>query len=486
MGAEAAGAAAARRRVARRGVAAWLALAVVAASPRGDRAGRGSRGGRRECSRRCCCARRSRSSRSSSVAARAGVPLRLHAARRADAGLGHRARTWPRSRRSLALAPAGPPLPGPARGRGVRPELPRLRRPRAGWAWRWDGAPRQRAEVPAAGGGARPLADVRRRGRERGRWRSCRDAAARRSRWPRRPRALGRESWAMARRPRRAARPGRDAIRRDADHAADDPRQGRRRLLRARARAVAAARAGAARRPGHQPRARRAGARRGERALLVRARRAAGGGALPAGARRDGPPGARGGARASASRSCRPSSSTSTSSTRRCSGRWCWPWPSGRSRSGPSGLRRHPWLFGALLATLPWLHQKFLPVWGVLLADGAPSSAGAARAARASWTARAGSGPRACSCRTLVSLYLIALYNFAITGSVRPDALFLAWGPGGVTSARVGQGVLGLLLDARYGILPYVPLLLLAAARARRSAARGASRWCCRRPPSTT
>ncbi|HSD27842.1 MAG TPA: hypothetical protein VLL75_11110 [Vicinamibacteria bacterium] len=64
---------------------------------------------------------------------------------------------------------------------------------------------------------------------------------------------------------------------------------------------------------------------------------------------------------------------------------------------------------------------------------------------------------------TLVSLYLTALYNFAITGSVRPDALFLAWGPGGVTSARVGQGVLGLLLDARYGILPYVPVLMLAA-----------------------
>jgi hypothetical protein len=64
---------------------------------------------------------------------------------------------------------------------------------------------------------------------------------------------------------------------------------------------------------------------------------------------------------------------------------------------------------------------------------------------------------------TLVSLYLTALYNFAITGSVRPDALFLAWGPGGVTSARVGQGVLGLLLDARYGIVPYVPILMLAA-----------------------
>jgi hypothetical protein len=56
------------------------------------------------------------------------------------------------------------------------------------------------------------------------------------------------------------------------------------------------------------------------------------------------------------------------------------------------------------------------------------------------------------------------VYNFAITGSVRPDALFLAWGPGGVTTARMGQGILGILLDARYGILPYVPLLVLAGA----------------------
>ena len=73
-------------------------------------------------------------------------------------------------------------------------------------------------------------------------------------------------------------------------------------------------------------------------------------------------------------------------------------------------------------------------------------------------------GRRPPASRPRSSLYLTALYNFAITGSVRPDALFLAWGPGGVTSARVGQGLLGLLLDARYGILPYVPILMLAGA----------------------
>jgi hypothetical protein len=214
------------------------------------------------------------------------------------------------------------------------------------------------------------------------------------------------------------------------------------------------------------------------------------------------------------------------------------------------GLRLHPWLFGWLLAVLPWLHQKFLPVWFVLVATalfvgwrhvriGAPVDAGREPAAGGSrwwhgatalwsatmvrsgfaWRSQDGTAgtagdpiivqtpgvpahgpgeqrlyeraPEAPLARAgsdtmrpihgqggapglrralglllpqLLSLYLFALYNFTITGSVRPDALFLAWGPGGVTSARVGQGLLGLLLDARYGILPYVPVFLLAAA----------------------
>ena len=137
----------------------------------------------------------------------------------------------------------------------------------------------------------------------------------------------------------------------------------------------------------------------------------------------------------------------------------------------PEGLTRHPWRYGWLLATLPWLHQKFLPVWLVLVATGLwvarrpPAPEESALLATPSRPARSESLRLAVALLvpTLVSLYLTALYNFAITGSVRPDALFLAWGPGGVTSARVGQGVLGLLLDARYGILPYVPVLMLAA-----------------------
>jgi hypothetical protein len=121
------------------------------------------------------------------------------------------------------------------------------------------------------------------------------------------------------------------------------------------------------------------------------------------------------------------------------------------------GLSRHPWLFGGMIATLPWLHQKFLPVWLVLVATAL--WVGGRREGELRWRWAAG-----LLVPTVVSLYLTALYNFAITGSVRPDALFLSWGPGGVTSARVGQGVLGLLLDARYGILPYVPILMLASA----------------------
>ena len=83
---------------------------------------------------------------------------------------------------------------------------------------------------------------------------------------------LGRESWSMAvalaaRRGRPRGDPG------DAHHAPDDPGQGGRRLLRARAGAVADARAGAAPRPGDQPRAGPAGAGGGERPRVVRSRR---------------------------------------------------------------------------------------------------------------------------------------------------------------------------------------------------------------------
>lgn len=107
---------------------------------------------------------------------------------------------------------------------------------------------------------------------------------------------------------------------------------------------------------------------------------------------------------------------------------------------------------GLLLAALPWLHQKFLPVWIVLTAMAVIVAVH--RLLRLSALV-------AIALPQVASAFLIALYNFAITGSIRPDALYLAWGPRGITGARVGQGLLGLVLDARFGLLPYVPVLLL-------------------------
>ena len=132
----------------------------------------------------------------------------------------------------------------------------------------------------------------------------------------------------------------------------------------------------------------------------------------------------------------------------------------------PASLWRHPWLFGWMVATLPWLHQKFLLVWIVLVATAgwvawressrSDEDASARRAARRRFFV-------GLAAPQILSAYFFALYNFAITGSPRPDAVFIAWG-WGLTNQRLGQGILGLLLDARYGILPYVPVFALAAA----------------------
>jgi hypothetical protein len=122
---------------------------------------------------------------------------------------------------------------------------------------------------------------------------------------------------------------------------------------------------------------------------------------------------------------------------------------------GRPATARSALALGLGLATLPWLHQKFLPVWLALALWALVRAVAELVPFR---TVLALALPQA------LSLYLTALYNFAITGSVRPDALFLAWGPGGVSSARVGQGLFGLALDARFGLVPYVPFLLLGVA----------------------
>jgi hypothetical protein len=108
---------------------------------------------------------------------------------------------------------------------------------------------------------------------------------------------------------------------------------------------------------------------------------------------------------------------------------------------------------GLLVACLPWLHQKFLPLWAAL------TLLCVARAVHDLVSAR---GLAALLLPQAATLYLTALYNFAITGSVRPDAVFQAWGFG-VSASRVELGLLGLPFDGRYGLLPYVPVFLLAA-----------------------
>jgi len=110
---------------------------------------------------------------------------------------------------------------------------------------------------------------------------------------------------------------------------------------------------------------------------------------------------------------------------------------------------------GLLLAALPWMHQKFLPLWIVLAAMSVFRAVDEMVDLRAL---------AALVVPQVASLYLTALYNFAVTGSARPDALYLAWGPAGVTTDRIGQGLLGLAFDARYGLLPYTPVYLLALA----------------------
>ena len=220
----------------------------------------------------------------------AGLSLRLHAARGADAGLGDRA--GPAGDRGDRCRDAqGAAVPGTEGRQRVRAVLPRLCHSRAAVGLGLGLASRERAEDAAAGRGARALADVRCRAGQRADGRA-RDAAA--------PgfdrfrgddllrRVAGDARGGGARRGGEGRDPG------DAGRAPGRAREGRRRLFRARAGAVAAARAGAAGRPRAQPGARGRGPRRGERAALLRARGVAGGGCLPAGAGRDRPSRARG------------------------------------------------------------------------------------------------------------------------------------------------------------------------------------------------
>ena len=193
---------------------------------------------------------------------------------------------------------------------------------------------------------------------------------------------------------------------------------------------VAAARARAARRPRAEPRAGHAGPAGGDRGSLERAGRGAGGGAC---------------------------SSSRATGERARAWRRRWPaWPRCCRRCVFYSYQFYPEMLGALFLAVA-LRAILLRPW-----DGAAHGARARPPARLpalappEVPARVG-GARASmavvravdalvTLRTLmallvpqvVSLYLIALYNFGITGSVRPDALFLAWGP-----ARRQLGALG-------------------------------------------
>ena len=415
-----------------------------------------------------------------SVALRPAYPYGLHAAGRAHAGLGRRRRT---SRSLAALArPAGfPPRASPHPGPGGRlpRELPRLRAAHAGVGVALGGPPRQRAEVPAPGRGRsasgltfdaegvsaameelspRPLAEA----------------------VPRAAATLGRESWRMTAASARGDA-GRDAIR-----ATRITRQ----TIRGKEGGVyyvlapgpSLLLAPALRLDRAVNRARGSRARRAERALSGARSPRCWSWPLPAVARRDRAAGPRGGARVR----LRPGAALSLLLLPVLpgdgGGAASWPWPSARWPCGPTGLRRHPWLFGSLLATLPWLHQKFLPAVAGARGHGPrgrlDDEAASPRAApiRLAPSRAAGSS----------SLYLTALYNFAITGSVRPDALFLAWGPAGVTTARRRPGR---PRPAARRALRHPAVRAGAAAgggRARRSAARGGSPSCLPAAASTT
>ncbi len=108
---------------------------------------------------------------------------------------------------------------------------------------------------------------------------------------------------------------------------------------------------------------------------------------------------------------------------------------------------------GLLLAALPWLHQKYVPLWAALCVAAALVA-----------VQRLAPGRRLLALllpQGLTLLGLLAL-NLAQTGSPRPDALFRALGRSGVGLDTLRQGLAGLWLDARYGLLPFVPWLLLA------------------------
>ena len=109
---------------------------------------------------------------------------------------------------------------------------------------------------------------------------------------------------------------------------------------------------------------------------LVRARRAARDGALPAGARRDRPSGARRGPRVRLRAGAALPLLLLPVLPGDAGGAGAGGGLPDAGSAARSGLRATPGSSACLLATLPWLHQKFLPVWLALVGDGALGRAG--------------------------------------------------------------------------------------------------------------
>ncbi|HXV59886.1 MAG TPA: hypothetical protein VEK15_04265 [Vicinamibacteria bacterium] len=110
--------------------------------------------------------------------------------------------------------------------------------------------------------------------------------------------------------------------------------------------------------------------------------------------------------------------------------------------------------FGLAGALLPWLHTKYLPIWGALLVGCCWKGFRSAPRWRVLGTALV----PAC-----LGLGLQCLYVFQITGSLLPDALWVARGyPRGETlfNAETLSGLYHLLLGRSEGVLIYAPLYL--------------------------
>jgi hypothetical protein len=109
--------------------------------------------------------------------------------------------------------------------------------------------------------------------------------------------------------------------------------------------------------------------------------------------------------------------------------------------------------YGLSGALLPWLHTKYLPIWGVLVLALAWN---AFRGRRGPWLRMGGALGLAC-----LGFLLQCLYVFHITGSLMPDALWVARGyPREATllSAETLPGLYHLLVDRAEGLLVYAPL----------------------------